>query len=161
YADAIPSTYKYKNNPDEPIINILERLARNDIEIDAIIVNKERIDANLKTLPYGVLYNYFSKNVLIRRITMYEDAKLFIDRTNKQTHKMKHFDDYIYTEALLNKGRNFNFSIEHADSNVVTGICAVDFISWGLSRFYEFGDDRFISCFQDKLRNHIRYLFPQ
>lgn len=157
YNDDIPSSYVYKNDPDKPIEEILKRIANIDIEIDSIIVKKVNIDSNLRTLPYGVLYNYFSKNLLIKRIVKYNEVKLFIDRTSKQTHKMKHFDDYIYTEALISKGHNFDFSIEHCDSNVVNGICAVDFIAWSLSREYEQNDNTFSQIFKSKIK--IKKLF--
>ncbi len=159
YNSKIPAQYKYKNTPDIPIIKILRSLAAMSIEIDAIIVNKAKISADLRTLPYGILYNYFSKNVLAERITKYDDAKLFIDRTSKQTHKMKHFDDYIYTEAYLTKGHNFNFCIEHCDSNVIRGISAVDFISWALSRYHEYNDPRFWQLFKHRIVTYKRFFF--
>jgi hypothetical protein len=159
YNTYIPPSYVYKNNQDEPIENILKKLSKINCEIDVIVIKKANINSNLKTLPYGVLYNYFSKNVLIERIIKYDEVKLFIDRTSKQTHKMKHFDDYIYTEALMAKGHNFNFSIEHCDSNIVTGICAVDFVSWALSRKYEQNDNRFFQIIESKIKNHKLFLF--
>lgn len=151
YEDSIPDDYKYKSTPDAPILEIAEKIAKCNVEIDAIIVNKAKINSNLRTLPYGVLYNYFSRTVLTERLIKYDDVKLFIDRTSKQTHNIKHFDDYILTEALLAKGRNFNVSIEHGDSNVVAGISAVDFISWSISRKYEQNDDRFWDKFKHKV----------
>jgi len=134
-------------------------MASTSIEVDAIIIKKDKINDGLRTLPYGVLYNYFSKNVLVERITKYDDVILFIDRTSKQTHKMKRFDDYIYTEALLAKGHDFNFEIKHEDSNVITGISAVDFISWGLSRKHEFNDPSFWQLFKHKIVTYKRYFF--
>lgn len=155
----IPCEYKYKSTPDAPIMRILKWMASTSIEVDAIIIKKDKINDGLRTLPYGVLYNYFSKNVLVERITKYDDVILFIDRTSKQTHKMKRFDDYIYTEALLAKGHDFNFEIKHEDSNVITGISAVDFISWGLSRKHEFNDPSFWQLFKHKIVTYKRYFF--
>jgi hypothetical protein len=145
YDPQVPDAYQFKNDPDRPITDILNKISKTNIEIDAIVVNKKNIEPRLRTLPYGVLYNYFSRNVLVKRTIQYDESFLYIDRTSKQSHKIKHFDDYIYTEALLAKGENFKFSIAHVDSNVVAGICAVDFLSWGLSRLYEFKDDRFMN----------------
>jgi hypothetical protein len=159
YDTGIPAQYKYKNDPDAPIMRILKWMASTSIEIDAVVVNKAKIAPNLRTLPYGVLYNYYSKNVLVERITKYDDAKLFIDRTNKQTHKFKRFDDYIYTEALLAKGQFFSFSIEHGDSNIIRGISAVDFISWGLSRKHEYNDPKFWHLFKHRIVTYKRFYF--
>jgi len=155
----IPDTYKYKTSPDLPIISILNKLAATPIEVDAIIINKARISADLRTLPYGVLYNYYSKLIVVDRIKQYNIATLYIDQTSKQTHKLRHFDQYIYTETLLAKGHNMNFDIIHGDSNVIRGISAVDFFSWAISRKYEFSDNRFWSLFNSKVSRHIEYLF--
>ena len=155
----IPDTYKYKMSPDVPITNILTRLATHPIEVDVIIVNKERINEDLRTLPYGVLYNFYSKIILTDRVKQYNDATLYIDRTSKQIHKMKRFDEYIYTEVLLAKGHGMNFAIIHGDSNIVRGISAVDFFSWAVSRKYEFSDDTFWQLFRNKVVNHVEYLF--
>jgi hypothetical protein len=155
----IPSTYAYKDSPDIPILEFLRKLATLSVEIDAIVVNKAKINAGLKTLPYGVLYNYYSKNVLVDRIIKYDEARLYIDRTSKQTHKMKHFDDYLYTEALIAKGHNFPFQIEHGDSNVIAGISAVDFVSWALSRMFEQKDDSFYKVISGKIGVLKRYYF--
>ena len=159
YNNDIPIRYKYKNTPDEPIIRILKKMASMPNEIDAIVVKKDEINAKLRTLPYGVLYNYFSRNILVDRIIKYDNVTLFTDRTSKQTHDMKRFDDYIYTEALLAKGYNINFDIKHGDSNVIRGISAVDFISWGLSRRHEFNDPSFWELFQHKIVTYKKYFF--
>lgn len=159
YNDDIPIQYEYKNMPDEPIIKILTKMASMPIEVDAIVINKAKISDDLRTLPYGVLYNYYSKKVLVTRITRYDETRLFLDRTNKQTHKLKRFDDYIHTEALLAKGHNFNFSIEHGDSNVIRGISAVDFISWGLFRKHEYNDPSFWQLFKHKIVAYKRFYF--
>ena len=157
----IPSNYRYKNSPDTPILEFLQKMATLSIEIDAIVVNKAKINTGLKTLPYGVLYNYYSKNVLVDRIIKYDEARLYIDRTSKQTHKMKHFDDYLYTEALIAKGHNFPFQIEHGDSNVIAGISAVDFVAWALSRKFEQKDDSFYKVISGKIGVLKRYYFRQ
>jgi hypothetical protein len=159
YNNSVPSTYKYKASPDVPILEFLQKLASLSVVIDAIVVNKARINDDLRTLPYGVLYNYYSKSVLVDRIIKYDEASLYIDRTSKQTHKMKHFDDYLYTEALIAKGHNFPFYIEHGDSNVIAGISAVDFVSWALFRKYEMKDDSFWKVIQSKVEVLKQYYF--
>ena len=159
YDSRIPASYKYKTSPDKPIASFLGKLAAQSVEIDTIIVNKARINADLRTLPYGVLYNCYSRLILIERIKKYDEACLFIDRTSKQTHSLKRFDEYIYTEALLAKGRGMNFSIIHGDSNLIRGISAVDFISWAISRKYEYADDVFWRIFHERVVSHVEYLF--
>jgi hypothetical protein len=72
---------------------------------------------------------------------------------------MKRFDDYLYTEALIAKGHNFPFQIEHGDSNVIAGISAVDFVAWALSRKFEQKDDSFYKVISGKIGVLKRYYF--
>ena len=65
--EKIPVAYKYKYTPEKPIISILKRLCDCEIEIDAIVVMKERIHYDLRDIPNGILLNYFSARVLIDR----------------------------------------------------------------------------------------------
>jgi len=155
----IPSDYKYKQTPEVPILDILGRLANYELEIDAIVVLKSRINDDLRTLPYGILFNYYSGRVLIDRILCYNDVHLYVDETSKQTHDQNHFDGYIKTEALLKKGYNFPFEIVHGDSNVIAGISAADFICWALFRRFEYNDARFFDLIKHKIKTLKRFYF--
>jgi hypothetical protein len=155
----IPSNYKYKKTPEVPILDILGRLANCDLEIDAIIVLKSRINDDLRTLPYGILFNYYSGRVLIDRILCYNEVHLYVDETSKQTHDLLHFDGYIRTGALLTRKRNFPLEIVHGNSNVIHGISAADFVSWSIFRKYESGDDRFFKLIKHKITNLKTYYF--
>jgi hypothetical protein len=157
----IPDTYKYKRDSATPVELILRRLTTCEIEIDTIIVRKERINTNLRNLPNSILLNYFSGRVLIDRITKYSNVNLYVDLTNKQTHDSQHFDGYIKTGAYLTKKSFFPLNIEHVDSNVVRGISAVDFFAWSVFRKYEYGDNRFMTIFRHKISTLKRYYFRE
>lgn len=161
YNPKVPVEYKYKRSPEVPISDILTDLANCDIEIDAIVVFKEKIKNNLRTLPYGVLHNYYSGRILIERVVHYEQVNLYCDRTSKQTHTLRRFEGYIKVGALLTKGYNFPFNILYEDSNVVTGISATDFISWAVFRKFEFGDARFFDLIKHKIKNLKTFYFRQ
>lgn len=157
----IPSDYLYKNNPEFPIFKILNNLKNCEIEIDAIVVLKEKILPNLRLLPNGILLNYFSGQVLINRIVKYNEVHLYVDETSKQTHSLQHFDGYIQTGAYLTKKEYFPFEIVHGNSNVIYGISAVDFISWSIFRKYEFGDSRFFDIIKSRIDNFKTYFFKK
>jgi hypothetical protein len=157
----IPNTYKYKNSPEQPIFMLLNRLDQCDIEIDGIIVLKDKIKAGLRTLPYGILFNYFSARVLVDRIITYEDVHLYVDETSKQTHDQQTFDVYIKNGALLTKGHNFPLEIVHGKSHVIQGISAVDFIVWSLFRKYESNDSRFLKIVKNKFKTLKTYYFKE
>lgn len=155
----VPNKYLYKESPEVPVYDILRRLVACNIEIDAIVVLKARIARNLRTLPHGMLHNYYSGRVLVDRIVSYDAVHLYVDQTSKQTHDQHHFDGYIKTRALLTKGHNFPFQIVHGDSNVIAGISAADFISWALFRKYEYDDNRFFELIKHKIQNLKGFYF--
>jgi hypothetical protein len=155
----IPSSYKYKNSPNDALIEILTKLAQCNIEIDTIIVKKCNIEVSLRTLPYGILWNYFSGRVLVSRIIKYDEVNLYVDEHNKESHNELHFDGYIKTSALITKGCSFPLNIEHGNSNVVTGISAVDFICWAIFRNYESSDPTFYNLIKSKIINNNTYFF--
>jgi len=157
----IPGNYKYKQTPEVPILDILTRLANCDIEIDAIVVLKNRINDDLRTLPYGILFNYYSGRVLIDRILCYDEVHLFVDETSRQTHDLLHFNGYIRTGALLSRKRNFPLEIVHGNSNVIHGISAADYVSWAIFRKYESRDERFFDLIKHKITNLKTYYFRQ
>lgn len=155
----IPNTYKFKATPEKPIVNILTRITTSNIEIDAIVVNKSKINADLKTLPFGILWNYFSGRVLIERLVRYDEVNLYVDEHNKESHSELHFDGYIKTSALITKGHDFPCTIIHGNSNVIRGISAVDFICWAIFRNYESNDGRFIKLIKPKIKCLKEFFF--
>ncbi|MEE9176526.1 MAG: DUF3800 domain-containing protein [Thermodesulfobacteriota bacterium] len=157
--DRITDIYKYKQTPEQPIFTILNSLAKCEIEIDAIVVLKEKIHANLRPLPNSILLNYFAGRVLVDRIIVYDDVHLFVDETSKQTHNLQHFDGYIQTGVFLTKKKYFPFEIIHGNSNVIYGISATDFISWAIFRKYEFKDSRFFDVIKSKIVTFKSYYF--
>jgi hypothetical protein len=151
--------YKYKKIPNVPIFDVLTKLANCDIEIDGIVVFKPKITNNLRTLPHGILHNYYSGKVLIDRITNYEKVHLYVDETSKQTHDLRDFDGYVRTGALLTKRQSFHLEIVHGNSNVIAGICAADFICWALFRRFEYNDGRFFDLIKNRIKNLKRFYF--
>ena len=157
----ITDEYKYKNSPGEPIKTILRRLAACDIEIDTIVVKKEKISEDLRKLPNSILMNYFSGRVLIDRILKYDSVNLYVDMTNKQTHDSQHYDGYIKTGAYLTKKRFFPLNIEHVNSNIVRGVSAVDFLSWAVFRKYESKDNQYFKIIEHKISILKTYYFRE
>jgi len=155
----IPQSYRYKNNPLVPIHDFLKLIGSLPIEIDAIVINKKAVNQNLRTLPYGVLFNYFSAQILTDRICKYDDVCLFVDQTSKQTHDKQHFDGYISTNAKVTKGKDFKLQIEHGDSRIVHGLGAADFTSWAIFRSYEQNDQQFETIIQSKILVYKKFFF--
>lgn len=140
---------------------MLTRIANTDIEIDTIVVLKNKINNDLRTLPYGILFNYYCARVLVDRIVLYDDVHLYVDETSKQTHDLLQFDAYIRNGALLTKKRNFPLDIVHGKSNIIHGISAADFVTWSIFRHFESKDDRFFILIKEKIKNFKTFYFRE
>lgn len=117
------------------------------------VVRKSRITQNLRNAPYGIAYNYFSGKLLCR---VYKDRfngpiTLIVDRRSKETHGNLPFDGYIQTHIITECEHTHAFHIRHEESHVFPGLQAVDFVSWGLFRHYEHGDNRFYKLITSKI----------
>lgn len=155
----VPNSFTYKNDPVPEIIRFLSGLGEQEISIDAIVINKRNIEARLRTLPFGILHNYFAGQILLSQITQYDPLHLFVDQRSKERHHHLHFDGYIETRAYMEKGERFDFSIRHEDSRKVYGLSTVDYVSWAINRAYEFRDPRFFKCIRRKINDLQRWFF--
>jgi hypothetical protein len=149
----VPEAFTYKHNSYVAIQELLQKLSTCDILVDYITVNKSEINENLKTAPYGILYNYYASKILIPRIHDYQEVLIRADAKSKEMHTLRKFDGYIETEAYVNIKHPLKLRIEHLDSRQVYGIRATDFISWSIFRKYESGDDRFYKTIEGKIGN--------
>lgn len=159
----IPKTFQYKKDTKPLIVKILRKLAKQNIVIDAIIVNKEKINKELRETPYGILYNYYAGRILIPRAIKAEKVHIFIDKRNKEEHNLLHFDGYIETniyKKAIEKGRTIrNLEIKHVFSHEQKGIQAVDYLCWSIFRYYEHKDYGFYKIIKDKISNKQRWYF--
>ena len=157
----IPSTFNFKSNSHDVILEFLKRLSKRDFEIDAIIINKRNIDTHLKNAPFGIKHNYFAAQVLVPRIVQYDEVYLFVDQRSKERHSHLHFDGYIETRVFTERTNGMQFQIRHEDSRVVKGLSTVDYISWSIFRLFEYGDKRFFSCINGKVANLNKWYFQK
>lgn len=155
----IPSSFKYKSDPIPLMTSFLGGLATQDLEIDAIVVNKSNIDEHLKKAPLGILHNYYSSKILVPRVCMYDSVHLFVDRRTKERHPQLKFDGYLETKVLEQRVGWSYFQIMHEDSKKVRGLSTVDYISWAIFRLFEFNDSRFFDCFVGKIKNFKKWYF--
>ncbi|MFC2024222.1 DUF3800 domain-containing protein [Chloroflexota bacterium] len=147
----IPNTYQYKNDPSKPIKRILQTLSACNIEVETLVLKKANINQGLRSLPPPILLNYFAGEILINRLAKCDNAYLFVDKSHAKDCDADSFNGYIETKTYLQKGTNFQLDIQHVDSNVVTGVSAVDFLCWSIFRRYESRDSRFIKLFAPKI----------
>lgn len=133
------------NNKAEHIQKILQRVLSSGAKPHYFVIQKNKITKNLREAPYGILYNYYT-NCLFSKIHAGKEASdisLIVDQRNKETHSHMDFDGYLNTKIIAECNHQGQFQISHEDSQKRLGLQAVDFIAWGLFRYYEHNDNQF------------------
>lgn len=132
------------------IRNILSSIAKSDVKLHYIIVNKNRMTQSLKQADYGIAFNYYSGMLLTRAYSgnYCGPVALIVDQRNKETHKKKHFDGYVETKFIADLDHCHPLKIEHRESHDEFGLQAVDFMSWALFRYFEHDDGQFLDLMQ-------------
>jgi hypothetical protein len=72
-----------------------------------------------------------------------DDLTITVDQRSKETHSKMKFNGYLETRLAADCDHSGALTISHAESHLVPGLQAVDFLSWGLFRHYEHGDSRY------------------
>ena len=94
----------------------------------------------------SLTYNFFAGTLICRG---YHDhfpgpLTMVVDQRSKETHDKLKFDSYLHTRLVGDCEYAGQLAIQHMESHDVLGLQAVDMISWGLFRYYEHDDQRFI-----------------
>lgn len=143
----------------DTIRSLLTSLASiSSLEVSYIVVNKAKLaNQAFRDAPYGTAYNYFC-GVLLSEL-MFNDGlsnvHLIVDKRNKETHKKKHFPEYLTTRIFgqaLEQNVNVILDIQEMESHKCFGLLAVDYFSWAIFRKFEYGDNRFFNVFKQILK---------
>lgn len=120
------------------------------VKVHYSVIRKERLAARVLAAPYGIAYNFFSAKLVTRahNIHFNGDINLIVDQRNKETHDKMTFDGYLKTQMIMECNYEHSMRISHLESHQVTGLQAVDFLSWGLFRYYEHNDNQFKATIQ-------------
>lgn len=151
--------YRDRRFGSSAVINVLASLIKiSSLEVSYFIVNKRKIShQSFKNSPYGIAYNYFA-GVLLHGLIFkhkFHHISLAYDIRNKETHKKKHFEEYIKTKNFgiaLEKNIEVVLNVKGFPSSKNHGLLAVDFFSWAIFRNFEKSDGRFFAIFRDKLK---------
>jgi hypothetical protein len=152
----IPASFKYKNNPSEPMEFILKQIATIDGYIEYAVVKLDTVSAGLKTAPHAILYNYFAWLLLRGPLCYFPTVELYVDRRNREYHNNLKFDGYIESKVGIEraeKGKQpINLTICHYHSGSasefkaeqrakvefgIRGLEAADFVCWAIKRKFE------------------------
>ena len=140
----------------------LKNVGDEDWSIYSLILNKKRVNKNLRTSRgKKKLYNFLSRILIeelgaILRNTMGK-VELVVDKS-KNKEEIKDFNHYLENqlEALL--PLNVPLNIFHLHSFQTYELQAVDLFSWGIFRKFEFNDLEWYNCFSNKIDCELEYL---
>lgn len=168
---AVPGTFKYKNNPSEPIEYVLKAVAAIDCYIEYVCVKLDTLSENLRAAPEGIIYNHVAWQLLKGPLCYFPAVELFADRRNRETHRLLKFDGYLETKAGIERAENgkppIHLSIHHyhwksssefkAEQRAlvefgVRGIEAADFVCWAVKRSFENADKHWLSLIEKRIR---------
>lgn len=167
----LPTGYKYKNNPAEPLDYILNDIAGLDGYIEYAAVRLDTVAAGLRTAPDAILYNYFAWQLLKGSLCYFPSVELFIDRRNREYHNLLKFDGYLEGKVGIERAEKglppITLVIHHYHwksanefkaeqrANVdfgVRGIEAADFVCWAIKNRFENNNDRWYSLIAKRIK---------
>lgn len=145
---------------------ILKEIAKSDVEIQTLILNKERVFPYLHGMK-EIMYNFCVNILIVPALVNNLDATLILDSRHKEKVPGKKFDDYIRSQVMeelikaekLEDIEKMQFSIHHWESQKCIGLQAVDFVSNAIFRHYEYNKPRLKRIIHSKMTREIRYLF--
>ena len=148
--------FKAVSSPPGVRLQVLGRLAALPVELQCVVVQKERVWPNLRVVP-NVLYNYLAKTIVVPYVKRHQPVRLVYDRRcAKVAGPLLSFEDYLRTEAWGAGCPRDSIAIEGWNSYLHLGVCAVDFALHAIFRFYEAGDASERNVIQQCITNEFR-----
>jgi len=129
------------------LAELIRSVVAGPIQVHYSIAKKDRLTAHLLRAEYGIAYNYLSGTLLTRAYAAKKFGGLplsvIVDQRSKETHSKMKFDGYVATKLVTENEHDQPLEIRHLESNDEFGLQAVDFLSWGLFRWFEHRDRQF------------------
>ncbi len=132
---------------------LLNLLNERDCSIMTIYLNKAKVYTNLRDEKH-VLYNFVT-NILLDRIISKKlvDTKssIYLIAEKRETNKFlnENFKEYLQKQVQGKHGLKIVVEIKTPAEE--KSLQAVDFVSWGIFRKYEQGDDSYYNLIKEKI----------
>lgn len=124
--------------------SMIESIVAGPVKVHYSIARKAGLKAHLLNAPYGIAYNFLAGTLLVRAYPHFNGPiSLMVDQRSKETHNKVKFDGYVETRLFTDREHEDHLEIFHCESHEEFGLEAVDFMSWGLFRWFEHGDRQF------------------
>ncbi len=141
---------KAKRAPLEVTARFLRYIAKLDVEIVAIILDKRSIWVGPDTEDR---YRLVCAEAIRHCFERHSWLKLILDRRYTNIALREKLEEAIMNRAFstLGEGERRIISIEHSDSATEKGIQAADAVAWSLGQKYERCEDELYRIIQDKI----------
>jgi len=156
----LPTNYEMKGSKTPAKIkeSLLKNLARSDIEVHSIVVNKPKVLPHLRR-DTNLLYNYVACLLLAPYIAKQEKVSLVIDKRILKVGSGTKLDGYLKYKVLCDYRSEVEMTIHHEDSAFSLGIQAADVVCNSIFRKYESGDMNYYKLFGSQIRKEKRLFF--
>ena len=132
---------------------ILKALNEKEISIMTIYLNKDKVYTKLREEKH-VLYNYVV-NILLDRIMTKKliefSGPVNLYAAKRETNKFlnENFKDYL--KQKVSSSHKLKIEVEIKTPSEEKSLQATDFISWGIFRKYELGDDSYYNIIKSRI----------
>jgi len=138
----------------------LRNIKNDDWAIYALVLNKSRVEAPLKTKTgKKKLYNFLSR-FLVEKLPLSDverNVEMVVDRS-KNKEETRDFNQYLFNQVEALLPLNTAFDISHLSSVESAELQAADLFCWGIFRKYERDDQEWYDIFKEKIKYETEYL---
>ena len=168
---AVPATFKYKNDPAEPIQYALGMIAELDCHIEYVAIRLDGVPAAYRRMSNAELYKIFAWEVLKNALCTYPSVHLCVDRRERHRDGQLKFDGFVEGQISLERAKQnmapLGLSISHLHSQAadglkndaraeveyrIRGLQAADFVCWAIKRRLENGEAMWQNKIQPKIK---------
>jgi hypothetical protein len=148
---------------EKPVVrsHLLKGIAKKDIAIYAVILNKARVNDDLRKQP-AKLYNFVTKTLLryvYKKGGLLDANKNELVASRRETNRLLNDDFCHYLEGQMKKMSSSNFVVRIAPPYEEKCLQIVDFACWSVYRTVAHGDDSYQKLLGPGMVKTIRLFF--
>ncbi len=136
------------------------QICNRDFGVYSSTIEKSRVLSSSTNHPDAKarLYNYIAHQVLkdIRFECVADGVELIVDKS-KGKREIAEFDANLLSQLQGRLDPNIALTIRHLDSHEDGGLSAADLFVWGIGRYYERGDEEWLTIYKEKVRSNLKY----
>lgn len=149
---------KFNNSSDKIRLYVLEELAKIDVQIVALIIDKSKRQIKDSPENYGLAVGA----AIIPLAKLYPSISLTLDKHYTNSGQEKEFMNQV--QETISSTKNLSAKIffnPSVDSSRSVMIQMADFVAGALNKKYNFGDEQFIDLVKSKIKIEKKWLWTQ